>query len=294
MWTLLLLMLADWAAVERLVARGDYRAAQSELASLPQNSARWYVLSSKIADSLNNPATAVSAAEAALQLEPRNESAHVQLGSIFLSRNTPDAALEVFTEAQVLLPQSLLIRLGRGLALKELQRWDDAEAELTRCLPNLLAFDALATTLMQRGRLADAALLAQKFIKAAPQDYRGWYFAAAAKEAFDEPGFEVDVRRSIALGPQFAASRALLGKWLLKHDQVTEAAVELEQAIRWRPDLVQAHLQLAQAYRRLGRNSDAAREFNIVSDLKEKEKAPRQRLLFHRGASGLNFGGNRN
>ena len=294
MWTLLLLMLADWAAVERLVARGDYRPAQSALASLPKNSARWYVLSSKIADGLNNPGTAVSAAEAALQLEPRNESAHVQLGSIFLSRNTPDAALEVFTEAQVLLPQSLLIRLGRGLALKELQRWDDAEAELTRCLPNLLAFDALATTLMQRGRLADAALLAQKFIKAAPQDYRGWYFAAAAKEAFDEPGFEVDVRRSIALGPQFAASRALLGKWLLKHDQVTEAAVELEQAIRWRPDLVQAHLQLAQAYRRLGRTSDAAREFNIVSDLKEKEKAPRQRLLFHRGASGLNFGGNRN
>ena len=294
MWTLLMLMLADWTAVERLVARGDYRAAQSELASLPKDSARWYVLSSKIADGLNDPGAAVTAAEAALQLEPRNESAHVQLGSIFLSRNTPDAALEVFTEAQVLLPQSLLIRLGRGLALKELQRWDDAEAELTHCLPNLLAFDALATTLMQRGRLADAAVLAQKFIKAAPQDYRGWYFAAAAKEAFDEPGFEVDVRRSIALGPQFAASRALLGKWLLKHDRVTEAAVELEQAIRWRPDLVQAHLQLAQAYRRLGRTSDAAREFNIVSDLKEKEKAPRQRLLFHRGASGLNFGGNRN
>lgn len=294
MWILLVLMLADWTAVERLVARGDYRTAQSELARLPKDSARWYVLSSKIADGLNDPGAAVSAAEAALQLEPRNESAHVQLGSIFLSRNTPDAALEVFTEAQVLLPQSLLIRLGRGLALKELQRWDDAEAELTHCLPNLLAFDALATTLMQRGRLADAAVLAQKFIKAAPQDYRGWYFAAAAKEAFDEPGFEVDVRRSIALGPQFAAARALLGKWLLKHDRVTEAAVELEQAIRWRPDLVQAHLQLAQAYRRLGRTSDAAREFNIVSDLKEKEKAPRQRLLFHRGASGLNFGGNRN
>ena len=285
MWILLVLTLADWTGVERLVARGDYPAAQLQLGTLPKNSARWHVLSSKIAEGLNDPGAAVTAAEAALQLEPRNESAHVQLGSIFLSHNTPDAALEVFTEAQALLPQSLLIRLGRGLTLKELQRWDAAETELRRCLPNLLAFDALATTLMQRGRLADAALLAQKFIKAAPQDYRGWYFAAAAKEAFDEPGFEVDVRRSIALGPQFAASRALLGKWLLKHDRVAEGTIELEQAARWRPDLVQAHLQLAQAYRRLGRHDDAAREFNIVSDLKEKEKAPRQRLLFHRGAS---------
>lgn len=285
MWTLLVLMLADWTAVERLVARGDYGAAQFQLARLPKDSARWQVLSSKIADGLNDPVAAVAAAEAALQLEPRNESAHVQLGSIFLSRNTPEAALEIFSEAQVLLPESLLVRLGRGLALKELQRWDEAEADLTRCLPNLLAFDALATTLLQRGRLADASRLAQRFIEAAPQDYRGWYFAAAAQESFDEPGFEVNVRRSIALGPKFAASRALLGKWLLKHDRVTEAAVELEQAARWRPDLVQAHLQLAQAYRRLGRTDDAARQFSIVSDLKEKEKAPRQRLLFHRGAS---------
>ena len=52
MWILLVLMLADWTAVERLVARGDYRAAQSELARLPKDSARWYVLSSKIADGL--------------------------------------------------------------------------------------------------------------------------------------------------------------------------------------------------------------------------------------------------
>jgi tetratricopeptide (TPR) repeat protein len=285
MWMLLLLAVADWSAVERLIERGDYSAAQSELARMPGNSARWHVLSSKIADGRNDPAAAVSAAEAALRIDPRNESAHVQLGSIFLSHNTPDAALDVFTDAQAVLPQSLLVRLGRGLAFKELQRWDDAETELTRCLPNLLAFDALATILIQRGRFADAAQLAQRFLGAAPNDYRPWYFTASAKEAQDLPGVESDVRRSIRLRPQFAAAHALLGKWLLKQDRLAEAAVELEEAARLRPDLVQAHLHLAQTYQRLKRKDDAAREFNIVRDLKQKEKTPRQRLLFHRGAS---------
>ncbi|MFN0104385.1 MAG: tetratricopeptide repeat protein [Bryobacteraceae bacterium] len=284
MWMLLLLALADWTAVERLIARGSFATAQTELARLPKDSARWHVLASKIADGLNDPAAAVTAAEAALKLEPRNEAAHVQLGGIFLSRNTPDAALDIFTEAQTVLPHSSLVRLGRGLAFKELQRWDEAEAELALCLPNLLAFDALATILIQRGRFADAAKLAQRFLENAPNDHRAWYFIAAAKDGLDQPGVEDTVRRSIKLRPEFAAAHALHGKWLLKNNRLAEAAIELENAARLRPDLVQAHLHLAQTYQRLNREDDAAREFNIVRDLKDKEKTPRQRLLFHRGA----------
>ncbi len=189
----------------------------------------------------------------------------------------------MFTEAQVLLPESLLIRLGRALAFKELQLWEAAESELARCLPHVLAFDALATILIHRGRFAEAGQMAARFVQAAPEDYRGWYFAAAAKEGQDLPGVEADARHSISLRPQFAAAHALLGKWLLKHERPTEAAAALEEAARLRPDLVQAHLHLAQAYRRLGRQAAATREFNIVSDLKENEKAPRPKLRFHRG-----------
>lgn len=284
MW-MLLLVLTDWTAAEQLARGGHYAAAQTQLARAPENSARWHILSSKVADGLNQPAAAVAEAEAALRLEPRNEAAHLQLGGIFLSRNTPDAALEIFTEAQTALPGSPLIRLGRALALKELQLWPQAEAELTRCLPNPLAFDALATILIQHARFSDAGQLAHRFLETAPSDYRGWYFAAAAKEGLDQPGVEADIRRSLARHPQFAAAHALWGKWLLKHDRLAEAAAALQQAARLRPGLVQAHLHLAQAYRRLGRADDAAREFNIVGDLKEKEKAPLPRLDFHRGAA---------
>ena len=283
MWMLLLFAVVEWREVEQLVARGNYVEAQAQLARIPKVSARWHVLSSKIHDGLNDPATAVAEAEAALRMAPRDEAALVQLGSIFLSHNTPDAALDVFTEAQKILPESLLIRLGRGLTFKELQLWEEAEAELSRCLPHVLAFDALATILIQRARFADADQMARRFVAAAPQDYRGWYFVAAVKEAQDQAGVETDVRKSIALRPQFAASHALSGKWLLKNGRFAEAATELEQATRLRPDLVQAHLHLARTYQELGRKEDATREFSVVKELKEKEMVPRQRLLFHRG-----------
>jgi tetratricopeptide (TPR) repeat protein len=284
MFLVLLFAVIDWTAVEQLVAQGRYAEAQTRLAQLPSASPRWHLLASKIFDGLGDPAAAVQQAENALALDPRSEAAHVQLGTIFLSHHTPEAALEVFTEARQLLPQSLLLRLGRGLALQELQRWDDAEADLSACLPHPLAYDALATILLQRGRFPELVRLAERFRESAPGDYRPWYFLAAAKEAQDVAGVEADLRESLRRNPRFAASHALLGKWLLKQGRAAEAVPELEQATQLRPDLVQAHLHLAQALQRLNRREEAARSFETVRQLKEKEKAPRQKLLFHRGA----------
>lgn len=284
MFLVLLFALVDWTAVEQLVAQGRYADAQKQLAQLPGGTPRWHLLASKVADGLGDPAAAVQQAEQALALDPRSEAAHVQLGTIFLSRHTPEAALEVFTEARQLLPQSLILRLGRGLALQELQRWDDAEADLSACLPHPLAYDALATILLQRGRFPELVQLAERFRQSAPNDHRPWYFLAAAKEAQDLPGVDVDLRQSLTRNARFAASHALLGKWLLKQGRAAEAVPALEQATQLRPDLVQAHLHLAQALQKLNRREEAARAFETVRQLKEKEKAPRQKLLFHRGA----------
>src|SRR5207248_2911382 len=148
--------------------------------------AAWHVLASKAYDGLNDPAQAVREAEAGLALDPGSEAAHVQLGEIFLSHNTPAAALDIFSEAQRLFPNSRLLRLGKGLALKELQRYDEAERELAGCWPVPVAFDALATVYIHRLKFAEAKELASRFIAADPDDYRGYYFLAAAKDGLQE------------------------------------------------------------------------------------------------------------
>ena len=284
MWWLTLLAFADWSAIERRVTAGHYREALAQLDLERDRTVAWHVLASKAHDGLNDPARAVAEAERALQLDPRNEAAHVQLGYIFLSRNTPAAAAEIFTDAEKIFPQSLIVRLGKGLALKELQRYDEAEVTLAACWPHPLAFDALATVFVHRAKFQETKELAARFIQANPKDYRGYYFLAAGADGLRENGAREAIRQSLARKADFAASHVLLGKILLREGELEAAVAALLQAIRYRPDFVQAHLQLGQAYQKLGRRADAAREFAIVTELKKKEAQPKASLLYHRGS----------
>jgi Tfp pilus assembly protein PilF len=282
-WLLAVLAFADWASIERSLTAGKYLEALSQLEADREDSIRWHLLASKAQDGLNHPAEAVAEAEAALRIDPRSEPAHIQLGFIFLSRNTPVAAAEIFTDAEKLFPRSLVARLGRGLALKELQRYDDAERTLANCWPHPLAFDALATILIQRGKFVDAKQLSQRFIETNPADYRGYYFVAAAKDGLQESDAQEAARQSLQRKGDFAAAHALLGKIQLRNGDLIAAVASLEQAIRHRPDLVQAHLHLGQAFRKLGRLADATREFETVSRLKKDEAQQKPSLRYHRG-----------
>lgn len=277
--------------VEQALARNQYRNAIQLLAELPASNARWHYLASKAWDGAGDPAKAVAEAEEALRLQPGNPAHHVQLAQIFLGRHTPKAALEILTEAESLFPDHFVIRLGKGLALKELQLYRDAERELLWCLSKQpsspLPFDALATVYIQQGRFADARELAGTFLNHNPADYRGHYFLAAGREGETMPAEEtlLLLRRSIDRNASFAAAYALLGKVLLRQEKTPEAVVALKRATQLRPDLVQAHLHLARALRSTGDETAAALEFETVRKLKAKEQEPFPTLLYHRGNS---------
>lgn len=292
-WLLLLSFAPDTtslASVELAIARGEYRAALQQLSGIAAQDARWHLLASKAYDGVNNPARAVAEAEEALKMEPGNSAHHIQLAQIFLSRNTPKAALEILSEAETMFPDVFVIRLGKGLALKELQLYPEAERELQWCLvrqpSSALAFDALATVYLQENRFGDTAKLATEFLKQNATDYRGYYFLAAAREGERLPAEETSalLKRSMERNPSFAAAHALMGRMLLREGKTREAATYLKRAIELRPDLVQAHLHLARAHRALGDEAAAAREFEIVRQLKAKEQEPIPSLLYHRGA----------
>ena len=277
------------APVERLIADGKHQAALETLEKHPARSVRWHLLASKAYEGVNDLAHAVSQAEAALQVEPRNEAAHLQLGQIFLSHNTPRAALEVFSEAQQLFPQSFLIRLGRGLALKEIARYDESAGELRECLRQQpssgIAFDALATVLLQSSRFEEVQQVSEAYSNRNPADYRGYFYMAAGR---DGAGLPEDLSlklltKSLQLNPAFAASLSLLGKILLRQNSFQQAALVLERSLALRPDHVPSHMTLANVYRKLGREADAAREFQSIREIHEKERQPNPSLLYHRG-----------
>jgi tetratricopeptide (TPR) repeat protein len=295
MWILtLLLASAAWAQdalapAERLIAEGRYQPALDTLQQGSAHTARWHLLASKAYEGTNDLARAVDEAEAALSLEPWSEAAHLQLGQIFLSHNTPSAAYEVFSEAQKLFPDSFLVLLGKGLALKELQRYDEAAAELRKSLARQpssgIAFDALATVFLHSMKCESVLQISEQYVNRNPADYRGYYYLAAGREGLglpDEVTCEL-LKKSIERNPDFAASHGLMGKILLRQNSIEDAVMSLERAVALRPDHIPSHMALANAYRKLGREADASREFRIVRELHERERQSRPALLFHRG-----------
>ena len=149
-----------------------------------------------------------------------------------------------------------------------------------------VAFDGLASLYIESAEYQKLAGAARQYLQTNPSDYRGYYYLAAAQEHEKEarPATEALLRKGIGLNPGFAASYALLGKLLLEGNRAAEAVPELEHAIQLRPDYPPAHLYLGNAYKKLGREAEAAREFQSVRDLNEKQSA-RPGLLYHRGAA---------
>jgi superkiller protein 3 len=292
MWFVLAALLAmppddPFRSIEKLIAAGQYSAALSALSKQPSSSFTWHLLASKAYDGLNDPARAVQEAEAALAIDAKQESAHLQLGQIFLGHNTPKAAEEIFSDGLAIFPDSFFLRLGKGLALKELQRYEDAEKELRLCLgrqPGFpVAFDALATVYAQTQRFEELERLSAEQMALVPKDYRGPYYAAAALDGLrrDTKRTETLLSDSIRLNPNYAAAHALLGKVRLREGDVAGAIPELEEALRLRPEYTPAAMQLGQAYKRAGRTEDAAKAFARVRELNERPSPPS--LLYHRG-----------
>ncbi len=278
----------SWAPVERAIAAGEFDRGRQLLQSIPTRGSKWLLLSSRIYDGLNDPARAVTEAQNAIESDPRNLAAHLQLGQIFLAHNTPEPAAEIFSDAERIAPDSPLAHLGKGLALKDLQRFDQAETELAACLirdPRLgVAFDALASMYLQMSEPEKLVALSRQYLANNPSDYRGYYYLAAAKEHAKKDPQETEtlLRRSIQLNPDFAASHALLGKLLTQENRLEEAIQQLEHAVQLRPDYPPGRLYLGNAYRKSGREVEASREFQIVRELNEKQNS-RPSLLYHRG-----------
>ena len=288
---LLAAITADLSAVDKSLAARQYSSALTALQGVPESerTAAWYLFASKAYDGLNDASKAVAMAQAAIERNPTDEFARLQLAQIFLSRNTPEAAYEILGDARQDFPHSILIRLGLGLALKEMRRYEEADGELRECLriqPHLgTAFDALGGALLELTRYEELCDAARQYISNNPNDYRGYYYLAAGAEKLDGQSSEIQssLRHCLELNPDFAAAHTLMGKVLLEAGNTNAAIGELERATHLRPDYSAAHLYLSRAYASAGRKQDAQRENAELARLNEQQSRPVPHLLYHRG-----------
>ena len=238
------------------------------------------LLASRILEERGDLPGAATEAEAALAIDPLHQPAWLQLGRLLLTGNNPEAALDVFVEGLQRAPDSTLLRLGEALALNQLRRYEQALARFKRVLesnPSLaLALDGFVEAALELQRFDEARQVVSEGLKAAPNDHRGYYRLAliddrsgAASAAEAEPL----LRRALEGDPRFAPAYSLLGKALLQLERPEEAALMLETALRLNPADRLGRIQLARAYRVLGRDDDAKREADTVRRMQDAKPA---------------------
>lgn len=192
-----------------------------------------------------NAFSAVEAYSGAIALRPDSMAAHLRRGQAYRDEKRDEDAIRDWHEAARLAPQSTqpLEMLGDILSA----RGDDAQA----------------ATFYERAVELDAADPV-KLYKLGLARYRAGLTAAAA-----DP-----LRRAVALNDNFAEAHYLLGLVLRDTRQPAEAVASLEHAIRLAPGLLPAHEELADLDRALGRPVDELEQLQALSSL--DESTPRE------------------
>jgi len=204
------------------------------------------------------------------------ELGHV-LGLVYIQTQQPDKARAVIAETFGVEPLSAAAHLYTAQLMIRLEFHEAAGAELTRALavdPRVPQAHALLGQLaVFRARLDEAVALFRKAIEISPLDAMAHYRlgeAYARQQKWDEA--IAALQQSLWINPYFSGPYIVLGRAYLTKTQPSTAEGMLRRAIEYDPNNKSAHYLLGQALQTLGREADAAREFEIAASLSDTQQ----------------------
>lgn len=228
---------------------------------------------------------AYDALRAAAALEPGSEQNYLDLAGICLEHENYDLGIEIVDIGLRHRPESLWLRLQRGVLLAEKGMVVQAEVEFDaarKLAPeNPAPYVGLAMAWMQTGQTSKAVEVLRERAKVAGKDAMVPYiFGVALVRSGAEPdgalGNEAAsaFAASIGANPRFPAARAELGKLLLKRGEVDRAIQELEKAVELDPGGAGPAYMLARAYQRKGDQARAQDMMRRLGQLRPAEGEP--------------------
>ncbi len=164
-----------------------------------------------------------------------------------------------------------------GQALADTKDYASADTEFRKSLaidPNqqeTLFYDGLA--MLRMGRAADAADEFRKSLNLKPGDIRTKYHLAFALIAIQKnEEASALLKEVVRQDPAYVDAYYELGKLQLDQGDAKAAIASLETGAKLGPDRDYIHYQLAMAYRRDSRISDAERELKVYKGLKDQHR----------------------
>jgi Flp pilus assembly protein TadD len=240
---------------------------------------------------------AIAALRKATEIAPAEERHYLDLAGLSVEHGAFPRALEVGNAGLANVPRSAKLHMLRGAILAERSELDDAVREFEQASAlspdELYGSVGLSLVLRQADRLPEAIAVLRRKLTERPRDATLNYLLADALLRADpapaSPEFaeaRSALARALRARPDFAKAHAALGKLHIRAGEMATAVEELRAAVRLDPTDRLALNQLVVAYRRLGRQEDAAAIAGQLKTLLDKERADevaRNRIRLVRG-----------
>jgi tetratricopeptide (TPR) repeat protein len=191
------------------------------------------------------------------------------LGSYLLQHNGLAPGLTVFNYAVTRYPKSAPLRVGLGVALYSLRRYDEAVERLCEAV-DLDPTDTKALDFL--GKMQDISPQYKSevtrrlahFVELYPKNATANYYYGLSLDERGEPYLE----KAVQLNPALTDAHYHLG---LLEENAGATAKAIEQyriVIQQRPSFFQAHYRLARLYQKSGNRDLAQKEFALLRTLK--------------------------
>jgi tetratricopeptide (TPR) repeat protein len=207
----------------------------------------------------------------------------VARGDAALAGNQTFAAIEAYSGAIALRPDSMLAHLRRGETYQKRDDLDTATRDFRRAAaldPTAVRpLEALGDVLSRRGRFQRAAEAYEQRLRLDDQSARVAYKLGVVRYrsgALDAAA--AAAREAIRLADAMPDAHYLLGLCLRDQGRLAASVAEFERAVQLAPGMVAAREELADAFRSLGRASDELEQLQLLAAL-DRTTAARQVAL---------------
>lgn len=215
---------------------------------------------------------------------PEQGIAHHWVAMAYSQVDQINRSLESWRRAEELGYDTAELRQGRARAYRLRKEFEPALEEIEIALeyePENLEFAYWQSfTLYKLQRFDEAQAVLEDIVARAPTQTRAWMLLGRCRLAlYDPKGALQAFRRVIAFDSGHEGARLEIATLLGREGDWSGVAKTLEPLVLGRPGSAQVHFKLSTAYQRLGKDDLARRHRQIHEQLREQERADKQRQV---------------
>jgi tetratricopeptide (TPR) repeat protein len=224
----------------------------------------------------------------AAEMEP-SEQHLLDLGNHLIRHRDYGQALEMLRFGMERHPRSAALRVGTGVALYSLGRYDEAVAALCEAV-DLDPADARALSFLGEMRDLSPRLTEEVrqrlagFVKLYPKNAAAhYYYALSLWQRTDSSGAPAEsaqveslLQETVRLDPRMSQARVQLGRLYEDQGKLPKAIQQYEKALELQPGQEKVHYRLAQLYTRTGQPERAQREMEKFRRLRAQAEPKAQ------------------